>query len=92
LKEVCSFISEYFLYFPKEDFEKNSLILIAGLEGSDNKKGATWEGKIGVLKATFRIHIANVQNKLMKINESIKVDIEKSIKSQSEQKNQLEEM
>lgn len=35
LKEVCSFISEYFLYFPKSDFEKNSLILIAGLEGSD---------------------------------------------------------
>ena len=54
LKEICSFISEYFMYFPQDVFTRNSLILIAGLEGSDQKKNATWEGKLGAIKANFR--------------------------------------
>ena len=90
LKEVCSFISEYFMLFPNQKFEKNSLILIAGLEGSDKKKGATWEGKLGAIKTAFRGHIANVENKLMKMNESIHVDLDKSSKNQQEAKAQVE--
>ena len=90
LKEVCSFISEYFMLFPNEDFENNSLILIAGLEGSDNKKGATWEGKLGAIRNAFRGHIANVENKLMKMNESIHVDLDKTNKNNQEAKNQVE--
>jgi hypothetical protein len=78
------------MLFPNHKFEKNSLILIAGLEGSDSKKGATWEGKLGAIKNAFRGHIANVENKLMKMNESIHVDLDKVSKNNQEAKAQVE--
>ena len=87
MKEVCSFISEYFMLFPNEDFENNSLILIAGLEGSDSKRKATWEGKLVAIKTAFRGHIANVESKLAKINENIHVDLDKTLKNNQEVKN-----
>jgi hypothetical protein len=53
LKEICSFISEYFDYFPAEQFTLNSRIIVASLDAGDGQTISTWEGKLGALKGHF---------------------------------------
>jgi hypothetical protein len=77
LKEICSFISEYYYLFPQEDFTKNSMVVVASLDSGETKVASTWEGKLGALKQHFQNALANVDTKLIKMNDLIHIDSEK---------------
>lgn len=77
LKEICSFISEYYDWFPKDKIYRSSQFLIVSQEGTEGKKGASWEGKVGALKKMFRQQLVAVENRLTKMNEILHNDGEK---------------
>lgn len=80
LKEVCAFISEYYHMFPRAKIEDNASFLIIGLEGSDDLRASSWEGKLGALKTTLKQQMRKIKTKVIKMHEQLHYDEEKNIR------------
>ena len=53
MKQICSFVVEYYFLFPEQKFLQNSCWLVFEKETAEGGEGGSWEGKLGALKVYF---------------------------------------